>query len=94
MEGRQHNSFVPLILGLLCCCLLTVPARAQQPQPPEDPEDEKQVGLWLDQGVSADLSANKSLVFEFHERFDEGASNYLSTSFREAWPFARQHGSP
>jgi len=51
-----------------------LPARAQQ-QAPEDPEDEKQIGLWLDQGVSAGLSANKSLEVEFHERFDEGASN-------------------
>jgi hypothetical protein len=75
MQVRQHNSFVPLVLGLLCCCLLTVPARAQQQQPPEDPEDEKQFGLWLDQGMTADLSANKSLVLEFYERFDEGASN-------------------
>jgi hypothetical protein len=75
MRVGHQNSFVPLILGLACCCLLTIPARAQQQQPPEDPEDEKQIGLWLDQVISADLSANKSLVFEFHERFDEGASN-------------------
>jgi hypothetical protein len=61
---------------------LTVPARAQQQQPPEDPEDEKQVGLWLDQGISADLSANKSLVFEVHERFDEGASNLFEYFFQ------------
>ena len=77
MRARQQNSFGPLILGLLCCCLLTVPARPQQQQPPEDPEDEKLVGLWLDQGISADLSPNKSLVVEFHERFDEGASNFF-----------------
>ena len=31
-------------------------------------------GLWLDQGISAGFSANKSLEVEFHERFDEGAS--------------------
>ncbi|MGA9720534.1 MAG: DUF2490 domain-containing protein [Acidobacteriaceae bacterium] len=49
-------------------------ARAQQ-QPPEDPEDEKQIGLWLDQGVSAGLSSDKSLEVEFYERLDEGASN-------------------
>ena len=75
MRAVQQNSFVAFVLGLLCCCLLTVRARAQQQQPPEDPEDEKQVGLWLDQGVSAGLSSNKSLELEFHERFDEGASN-------------------
>ena len=57
------------------CCVTVVPARAQQQQPPEDPENEKQIGLWLDQGISAGLSTNKSLEVEFHERFDEGASN-------------------
>ena len=72
----------PMTVGLqisfataaLCCCLLTAAAKAQQ-QKPEDPEDEKQIGLWLDQGISTALSANKSLDVEFHERFDEGASN-------------------
>jgi hypothetical protein len=53
---------------------LAVPTRAQQSQKPEDPEDEKQIGLWLDQGISTGLSANRSLEVEFHERFDEGAS--------------------
>src|SRR5215469_2775569 len=59
---------------------LAVSARGQQA--PEDPEDEKQVGLWLDQGVSADLSPNKSLEVEFHERFDEGASNLFEYFFQ------------
>jgi hypothetical protein len=63
------------VFAVICCCIFAVPARAQQQQKPEDPEDEKQLGLWLDQGVSAGLSANKSLEVEFHERFDEGASN-------------------
>jgi hypothetical protein len=49
---------------------------------PEDPEDEKQVGLWLDQGISSDLSANRSLEVEFHERFDEGASNLFEYFFQ------------
>jgi hypothetical protein len=62
-------------LAILCCCVLAVPARAQQ-QLPEDPEDEKQVGLWLDQAISTGLSTNKSLEIELHERFDEGASNF------------------
>ncbi|HEY6303954.1 MAG TPA: DUF2490 domain-containing protein [Terriglobales bacterium] len=61
---------------------MAVPARAQQQQPPEDPEDEKQIGLWLDQGVSAGLSASKSLEIEFHERFDEGASNLFEYFFQ------------
>ena len=64
----------PFVIAALCCCLLTAVARAQQQQP-EDPEDEKQIGLWLDQGVSAGLSPDKSLEIEFYERFDEGASN-------------------
>ena len=63
------------VLGLLCSCLLAIPARAQQQPEPEDPEDEKQIGLWLDQGISTPFSANKSLEVEFHERLDEGASN-------------------
>jgi hypothetical protein len=61
-------------LAILCCCVLAVRANAQQ-QLPEDPEDEKQVGLWLDQGISTALSTDKSLEVEFHERLDEGASN-------------------
>jgi Protein of unknown function (DUF2490) len=63
------------VIAVLCSCVLAVPARAQQQKEPEDPEDEKQIGLWLDQGISAGLSANKSLDVEFHERFDDGASN-------------------
>ncbi len=61
-------------LGILGCCLLTIPARAQQSKP-EDPEDEKKIGLWLDQGISTPLSAGKSLEVELHERLDEGATN-------------------
>jgi uncharacterized protein DUF2490 len=62
-----------VVLAILCCSVLAVPAKAQQK--PEDPEDEKKVGLWLDQGISNSLSANKSLEVEFHQRLDEGASN-------------------
>ena len=58
-----------------CYCVLSLAAMAQQQPAPEDPEDDKRLGLWLDQGVSAGLSATKSLELEFHERFDEGASN-------------------
>ncbi len=64
-----------LAIAILCCCVVALPARAQQQPLPEDPEDEKQVGLWLDQGISTPLSTNKSLDVEFHERLDEGASN-------------------
>jgi hypothetical protein len=38
-----------IMLAALCCCVMTGQARAQQ-QPPEDPEDNKKLGLWLDQG--------------------------------------------
>jgi hypothetical protein len=71
MKGK---SVIRLVLAVIGCCILAVPARAQQQQEPEDPEDDKQVGLWLDQGISAGLSSNKSVEAEFHERFDEGAS--------------------
>jgi len=73
---------VLLVVTVLFCNSLVVAAKAQQQQPPEDPEDEKQVGLWLDQGISADLSPDKSLEFEFHERFDEGASNLFEYFFQ------------
>ena len=63
-----------VIAGVVVCwCVMT--GRAQAQQPPEDPEDEKQIGLWLDQGISTGLAPDKSLEIEFHERFDEGASN-------------------
>jgi hypothetical protein len=78
---RQHWRLA-FLLTMLCFCVLTVPARAQQQQAPEDPEDEKQVGLWLDQGVSAGISRNKSLEAEFHQRFDEGASNLFEYFFQ------------
>jgi hypothetical protein len=71
-----------LVFTLLCCSGLTVLATAQQQPAPEDPEDEKQVGLWLDQGISADLTANKSIEIEVHERLDEGASNLFEYFFQ------------
>ena len=70
------------VIALLCSCFLAIPARAQQQPEPEDPEDEKQVGLWLDQGISTPLSTNKSLEIEFHQRFDEGASNLFEYFFQ------------
>jgi len=69
-----------LVLAL-CFCVLLVPARAQQPLP-EDPEDDKRFGLWLDQGISAALWKNKSLEFETHERFDKGASTLYEYFFQ------------
>ena len=77
----RENPRIIIVLAVLCWAFATQ-ARAQQPQPPEDPEDEKQIGLWLDQGVSTGLSANKSLEVEVHERFDEGASNFFEYFFQ------------
>jgi hypothetical protein len=68
------------VLTLFCSCALSVSARAQQL--PEDPEDSKQLGLWLDQGVSIGLSANKSLDVDVHERFDEGGANLYEYFFQ------------
>ena len=79
--AQKQKRCVLLIGAVLFCSGLAVRARAQQPAP-EDPEDEKQVGLWLDQGISVDLPADKSLEFEFHERFDEGASNLFEYFFQ------------
>lgn len=63
-----------MLMITMACCILGVVARAQQLQLPEDPEDDKRLGLWLDQGVSFGFWTNKSVEVEFHERFDEGAS--------------------
>ena len=68
-------------VALLCCCM-AVPASAQRQQLPEDPEDDKQLGIWLDQGLSVGLSADKSLDVEVHERFDEGGSNLYEYFFQ------------
>jgi hypothetical protein len=73
---RQQSPLIVLLLAVLCCCGSVGRARAQEQPLPEDPEDEKQIGLWLDQGVSTGLSTNTSLELEFHERFDEGAANF------------------
>jgi hypothetical protein len=75
MATRQRSPLIVLVLAVLCGCGLVGRAVAQEPPLPEDPEDEKQIGLWLDQGISTGLSKNTSLELEFHQRFDEGASN-------------------
>jgi hypothetical protein len=62
------------VIAVLCSCALAVLGRGNK-RSPEDPEDGKQIGVWLDQGISTGLSANKTLEVEFHERFDDGASN-------------------
>jgi hypothetical protein len=62
---------------LLCCGLVAVPALAQQ-----DPEDERGKGLWLDQGISKNVTPDRSLEFEIHERFDEGRSHLYEYFFQ------------
>jgi hypothetical protein len=73
---RRTNRRIACVLAVLCSGIMTLSARAQQTQEPEDPEDDKQIGLWIDQAVSIDLPANRSVELEFHERFDEGATNF------------------
>lgn len=75
MSGKHRGGCAAIVLAVACCGVLALPSGAQQQQKPEDPEDEKQLGLWLDQPISLSLSANKSLEFEVHERFDEGVAN-------------------
>ena len=64
---------VAFVFAVLWSCVPAVLAQAQQQ--PEDPEDDKKIGIWLDQGISTPLSPDKSLEMEFHERFDEGGTN-------------------
>src|SRR5580704_16094522 len=71
----RNNIGQVIVLTALFCCVMTGQARAQQ-QPPEDPEDDKKLGLWLDQGISAGLTPSKSLEIEFHERYDEVISSF------------------
>jgi Protein of unknown function (DUF2490) len=84
-RGSAFRS-VALALAIVCSFVLAVAARAQSQQP-EDPEDEKKIGLWLDQGLSARFSGNRSLELEFHERFDEGASNLFEYFVQAGFAF-------
>ena len=84
---RMTTRLIICVLALLCVCFLAIPARAQQHPEPEDPEDDKKIGLWLDQGISTPFSGNKSLDVEFHERLDEGASNLYEYFFQGGMAF-------
>jgi len=74
-------------VAVLFCCLLAIPAKAQPPFPQQDPENERRLGLWFDEAISAGLSPNRSLEFEFHQRFDEGASNLFEYFFQGGMAF-------
>jgi len=76
------NKMRPFTLG--CCFLLAIPMIAQQP---EDPENDKRLGLWLDQTISAGLQENRSLELEFHQRLDEGAENLYEYFFQAGVAF-------
>ncbi len=71
-----------LLLAAVLCFLVVGRAAAQQPQPPEDPEDDKKLGLWLDQGISYGLTPGTSLEFEAHQRSDEHVSNFYEYFFQ------------
>jgi hypothetical protein len=64
---------------LLCFCLWPGPALAQEPN---DPENDKRLGLWIDQVISAGFAPNRSLELEFHQRFDDGASDLYEYFFQ------------
>jgi len=68
----------------LCFCLWPGPARAQEPN---DPENDKRLGLWIDQIVSAGIAPNRSLELEFHQRSDDGASNLYEYFFQGGLAF-------
>ena len=81
MSSASQYRRVLFALALLCSLALTHPAKAQE-QPPEDPEHDKQLGLWLDQTLSVPRSPNRSLEFEVHELLDDGASNLFEYFFQ------------
>lgn len=53
-----------------------------QELPQQDPENERRLGLWIDEAISAALSPDRSLELEFHQRLDEGASNLFEYFFQ------------
>jgi hypothetical protein len=81
------RTVLQLVVAVLCGFLLAVPAIAQQQPQQQDPENERRLGLWFDQPISAGLSPNKSLEVEFHQRLDEGASNLFEYFFQAGVAF-------
>lgn len=75
---RSNTGSASWCVAGVCLCLLALPVTAQT----QDPENEKRLGLWLDQTVSAGLATNRSMEFEFHQRLDQGASQLFEYFFQ------------
>jgi Protein of unknown function (DUF2490) len=67
--------------------LLSIPAHAQPIPPNQDPEDERKLGLWIDQALSYSLSADKSLEIGFEQRLDEQVTNLFVYFFQAGVAF-------
>ena len=78
---------VAFTVTALCCFLLAMPAKAQPIPPNQDPEDERKLGLWIDQSLSYSLSADRSLDFGFEQRLDEQATNLFVYFFQAGVSF-------
>jgi len=92
--GVIHSKFPAAANLVLGCCLLAIPAIAQQQQQQQqqeqasqDPENERRLGLWFDEPISFGLSSNRSLEFALHQRLDEGASNLFALFFTGGMEF-------
>jgi hypothetical protein len=72
---------------VVLCCLSAIPAISQPLQPQQDPENERKLGLWIDQAISIGLAENRSLEFAFHQRFDEGGTNLFVYFFTGGMEF-------
>ena len=84
---------VVCLVAVLCGWALAIPVTAQQQPLPEDPEDEKQIGLWLDQVISTALSPNTSLEASPMSDSTRERRTCSSTSFRVVLPFVCGPGS-
>jgi Protein of unknown function (DUF2490) len=73
---------------VLCCCLLSTTLPAQQ----GNPENDRTTGLWFDQEISAALAPGRSLVFQFHQRVDNGATNPFAYFFQAGIAFVLRPG--
>jgi len=75
----RHGNALRAAAAVLCFGLWALPAAAQQPN---DPENDKKLGLWIDEPISASLSPDRSLELELHQRFDNGVSSFYEYFFQ------------